>query len=85
MLKQLKVRVLAFLMALCLTVPTVSYIQSDTFVVEAKTRKVYIAASGRGKCYHKSKYCSRMRGRTIKLSKSKARRRGYRACKKCYR
>jgi len=84
MLRTLKMKVLAFLMVLCMTIPAVSYVQSENYVVEARTKKVYIAASGRGKCYHKSRYCSRMRGKTIKLSKSKAKRRGYRACKKCY-
>lgn len=51
---------------------------------KAKASYVYIAASGNGQCYHSSKNCSRMRGRVVKITVSKAKAKGYRACKKCY-
>ena len=45
---------------------------------------VYVASSGKGKCYHRDSNCSRMKGHVNSMSRSAAEGSGYRACKKCY-
>lgn len=63
------------------TSTTISLAKSQK--AKSKIQYVYIAASGRGECYHLSKKCSRMRGRVVKMKLKKAKK-NYRPCSKCY-
>jgi hypothetical protein len=72
------------ILSFCIISSSIFVIPPTSTVVEAKTQYVYIASSGNGKCYHSNSKCSRMKG-TVKLTITKAKQRGYRACKKCYR
>lgn len=84
-MKKLKAKLMPYLLSIMIATSTIVVVPPTTAVdVQAKTSYVYIAASGKGKCYHKNKKCSRMK-KTKKLKKSTAKKRGYRACKKCYR
>ncbi|MDD6794199.1 MAG: hypothetical protein PUE01_02120 [Clostridiaceae bacterium] len=53
--------------------------------VQEKGETVYIAASGKGNCYHNDPNCSKMNGNVNSMSRNDAENQGYRACKKCYR
>lgn len=44
---------------------------------------VYVAASGKGECYHSKSSCSGMK-KTIEMTRSDAEARGLRPCSKCY-
>lgn len=59
---------------------------TTTSTAQRKQDVVYIAASGNGKKYHSSKYCSRMNGNVIKMTIEEAKAAGYTPCKKksCY-
>lgn len=48
----------------------------------SKSNVVYIAASGDGKKYHKSPYCSGMDGNVIEMTREEAEANGYTVCKK---
>lgn len=82
-MKKLKTKLLMYVMVTFLTLGSVP-VMTQPVTVEAKTTYVYIAASGKGKCYHSKKKCSRMK-KVKKMTISKAKKKGYRACKKCYR
>ena len=87
-MKKIKTSIASIALAVVVTMTSVSAGSTfNTIDTQAKTRQqyVYIAASGRGECYHLSKNCSRMRGRVVKLTIKKAKSQGYRPCKKCYR
>ena len=86
-MKKLKAKLMPYLLSIMIATSTLVVIPPTTAVdvqAKAKTSYVYIASSGNGKCYHKNKKCSRMK-KTKKLTKAQAKKKGYRACKKCYR
>lgn len=84
MKKLFKTRIGAFILTGCIMTTTFLSVPSTVVNVEAKTKYVYIAASGNGTKYHKSKNCSRMNGKVNKVKLSKAKKDGYEPCKKCY-
>lgn len=55
--------------------------QNNTIV--ANSSKVYVAASGKGKCYHRDQNCSRMKGNVVEKSIDEATSQGFKACEKC--
>ena len=68
---------------------TISQAQTSSTTVSTpqyKPNTVYIAASGNGTKYHKSKNCSQMNGNVIEMTREQAETAGYTACKKnsCY-
>ncbi len=82
---KIKKRILCVVTAMSLVASSVSVtIPANSTNAEAKASYVYIAASGRGKCYHLSAECSRMRGRVKKMKLKQAKKAGYRPCGKCY-
>ena len=84
-MKKMKVKAVTMMISLCLVMTSVPVGITMQPVQTTAKCYVFIAASGNGECYHTNKNCSRMRGRVNKLTKKAAKRRGYRACKKCYR
>lgn len=68
------------------TTATTAKTTPTTPVETPQSRGVYIAASGNGKKYHWSAYCSGMDGNVIEMSKEDAEAAGYTPCKKksCY-
>lgn len=68
------------------TVSTTATTTPTTPVETPQSRGVYIAASGKGKKYHRSAYCSGMDGNVIEMSVEDAEAAGYTPCKKssCY-
>lgn len=84
MKKTLKTRIGAIVLTGCIMTTTFLAVPASVVPVEAKTKYVYIAASGNGTKYHNNKECSRMRGKVKKVKLSKAKKDGYEACKKCY-
>lgn len=68
------------------TTATTAKTAPTTPVETPQSRGVYIAASGKGKKYHRSAYCSGMDGNVIEMSEEDAEAAGYAPCKKkgCY-
>lgn len=68
------------------TTATTTAKTDPTPVETPQSRGVYIAASGKGKKYHRSAYCSGMDGNVIEMSVEDAEAAGYTPCKKssCY-
>ena len=71
MKKLLKTRIGAIVLTGCIMTTTFLAVPASVVPVEAKTKYVYIAASGNGTKYHSNKECSRMRGK-VKKVKAKA-------------
>lgn len=83
-MKSIRKGISVFCVTLLIITSTVPTVEIQT--VQAKSKYVYITASGKGKKYHINKYCRTLRRSHVKkIKKKKAKRCGYKACKVCYR
>ncbi len=68
------------------SIPNKSTSSTTSPITQNKSNVVYIAATGNGTKYHRSKNCSKMNGNVIEMTVEEARSKGYTPCKKssCY-